>query len=60
MRDTRASIARERPSDSVERMTIDTSALGGASIKTLDDSDVALSSLWRDGHVVIAFVRHFG
>jgi hypothetical protein len=25
-----------------------------------DGADIALAGLWRDGPVVVAFVRHFG
>lgn len=40
-------------------MKIDRS-LGGIQLEADDGGLVALESLWRDGPVVIAWVRHFG
>ena len=31
-----------------------------AKLRTLDDGEVELRSLWQSGPVVLAFVRHFG
>jgi hypothetical protein len=34
--------------------------LGDCVVKDLEDKDVRLGDLWRDGPVVLVFVRHFG
>ncbi len=41
-------------------MRISVRMLADSIVKDLEGQDVRLGDLWRDGPVVLVFVRHFG